>query len=299
MSVVTVGSFDGVHPGHRAVIDEIKRRAEARRAQSVLVTFEPHPLQVVNPQAAPPLLTPGAERLEALATIGVDRVVVLPFDRALAALTPEAFVRDLLLAQLGMRELVIGHDHRFGHGRSGDESTLRELGRRHGFAVDVVQAVGADSAHVSSSRIRRAVAGGDLNSAARLLGRRYTVSGVVVAGAGRGRGLGVPTINLAEVPSRKLLPPDGVYAVQVETRHGRFGGMMNQGARPTFDEAPRTLEAHLFDFAGQLYGQRVRLTWLHRLRDIRRFASAEELVAQLARDGADARAALARVQLEP
>jgi riboflavin kinase/FMN adenylyltransferase len=299
MSVVTVGSFDGVHPGHRAVIDEIRRRAAAARTRCIVVTFEPHPLQVVNPHAAPQLLTPGDERLEALATTGVDRVVVLRFDRALASLPPEDFVARVLLDRLGMTELVIGHDHGFGRGRSGDETTLRALGARHGFSVDVVQAVDAGRTHVSSSRIRRAVAGGDLDTAAMLLGRRYAVSGTVVRGAGRGRTLGVPTINLGGVPPQKLLPPDGVYAVTVESRGGRFGGMMNQGGRPTFSEAPRTLEAHLFDFAGDLYGEQVRLTWLTRLRDVRRFASADDLVAQLAQDGADARAVLARVQQEP
>jgi riboflavin kinase/FMN adenylyltransferase len=299
MSVVTVGSFDGVHPGHRAVIDEIRRRAAAAQTRCIVVTFEPHPLQVVNPHAAPQLLTPGDERLEALATTGVDRVVVLRFDRALASLPPEDFVARVLLDRLGMTELVIGHDHGFGRGRSGDETTLRALGARHGFSVDVVQAVDAGRTHVSSSRIRRAVAGGDLDTAAMLLGRRYAVSGTVVRGAGRGRTLGVPTINLGGVAPQKLLPPDGVYAVTVESRGGRFGGMMNQGGRPTFSEAPRTLEAHLFDFAGDLYGEQVRLTWLTRLRDVRRFASADDLVAQLAQDGADARAVLARVQQEP
>jgi riboflavin kinase/FMN adenylyltransferase len=299
MSVVTVGSFDGVHPGHRAVIDEIRRRAAAAQTRCIVVTFEPHPLQVVNPHAAPQLHTPGDERLEALATTGVDRVVVLRFDRALASLPPEDFVARVLLDRLGMTELVIGHDHGFGRGRSGDETTLRALGARHGFSVDVVQAVDAGRTHVSSSRIRRAVAGGDLDTAAMLLGRRYAVSGTVVRGAGRGRTLGVPTINLGGVAPQKLLPPDGVYAVTVESRGGRFGGMMNQGGRPTFSEAPRTLEAHLFDFVGDLYGEQVRLTWLTRLRDVRRFGSADDLVAQLAQDGADARAVLARVQQEP
>jgi riboflavin kinase/FMN adenylyltransferase len=299
VSVVTVGTFDGVHPGHRAVIEEIGRRAEAARTRSVLVTFEPHPLEVVNPPAAPMRLTPGAERIEVLATTAVDRVVVLRFDRALAALSPEAFVRDVLLRRLDMTALVIGHDHGFGRGRSGDEATLRALGREHGFLVDVVAPVDAGDGHVSSSRIRRAVAGGDLDTAATLLGRRYGVSGVVERGAGRGRALGVPTINVGRIPGRKLLPPDGVYAVAVETRRGRFGGMMNQGGRPTFGDEARTLEAHLFDFAGDLYGEPVRLTWMARLRDVRRFDSAADLVAQLAQDRANARAVLARTAQEP
>ena len=169
-STVTVGSFDGVHRGHRAVLDEITLRARAHGRQSVLVTFTPHPLEVVNPAAAPPLLTAGDERLEVLAQTGIDRVLMLRFDRRLAAMTPREFVREVLLDRCGMRELVIGYDHGFGRGRSGDAETLRALGAELGFAVDVVAPVDAGGQQVSSSRIRRAVAGGDLTLAARLLG---------------------------------------------------------------------------------------------------------------------------------
>jgi riboflavin kinase/FMN adenylyltransferase len=291
-SVVTIGTFDGVHIGHRAVLAEITRRAERSGRASAVVTFEPHPLEVVNPAAAPPLLSPGDERLEALAETSVDHVMVLRFTPALAALSPEEFVHRVLLRQLGMRELVIGHDHGFGRNRSGDVGTLRALGSELGFDVDVVAAVGAGDLQVSSSRIRRAVAGGDLDTAALMLGRRYSVSALVSHGAGRGAGLGVPTANLAGIPSRKLLPPDGVYAVVVETRGGVWGGMLNQGGRPTFAEEGRTLEAHLFGFSGSLYGERVRLSWVRRLRDTRAFARREDLVSQLARDRADALAAL-------
>ena len=291
-SVVTIGTFDGVHIGHRAVLAEITRRAARSGRASAVVTFEPHPLEVVNPAAAPPLLSPGDERLEALAETSVDHVLVLRFTPALAALTPDEFVHRVLLQQLGMRELVIGHDHGFGRNRSGDVGTLRQLGAQLGFEVDVVDAVGAGDKQVSSSRIRRAVAGGDLDTAARMLGRRYAVSGTVSHGAGRGGSLGVPTANLAGLPARKLLPPDGVYAVVVETRRGAFGGMLNQGGRPTFAEQGRTLEAHLFGFNGSLYGERVRVSWVVRLRDTRAFASREDLISQLARDRANALAAL-------
>jgi riboflavin kinase/FMN adenylyltransferase len=292
--VVTVGTFDGVHLGHRAVIEEIAARAKATGRRSVLVTFDPHPLEVVNPQAAPPLLTTAAERREVLAETPLDWLVVLRFDRQMAAMSPEEFVREVLLARCGMRELVIGWDHGFGRGRSGDVETLRVLGGQCGFAVDVVGPVDAHGQHVSSTLVRRAVAGGDLATAARLLGRPYSVSGAVVRGAGRGRTLGVPTINLGEVPPRKLLPPDGVYAVRVEWRGGTAGGMMNQGGRPTFDEAARTLEAHLFGVDQDLYGEWVRLSWVRKLRDVARFASAEALRAQLDRDQAAAMDALAQ-----
>lgn len=291
-SIVTVGSFDGVHRGHRAVLAEIARRARVLERQSVLVTFTPHPLAVVNPAAAPPLLTAGDERLEVLAQTGVDRVLMLRFDRRVAAMTPREFVRDILLARCDMRELVIGYDHGFGRGRSGDADTLRALGAELGFAVDVVGPVEAGGQQVSSSRIRRAVAGGDLQLAARLLGRPYTVHGRVEPGAARGRQLGAPTINLGGIPAEKLLPPDGVYAVRVEWRGGTADGMMNQGGRPTFGEAGRTLEANLFGVDRDLYGEHVRLAWIGRIRDVRRFDSAEALKEQLMRDRSAAEAIL-------
>jgi riboflavin kinase/FMN adenylyltransferase len=291
-ATVTVGSFDGVHLGHQAVLREIDRRARTAGRASVLVTFDPHPLEVVNPDAAPPLLTTGPERLEILAQSPLDYVVILRFDRHLAGLTPESFVREVLLDRCSVRELVIGHDHGFGRGRSGDVDTLRTLGHRLGFAVDVVDAVDIAGQHVSSSRIRRAVTGGDLAGAAAMLGRPYGVVGRVEKGQQRGRLLGVPTINLTELSPRKLLPPDGVYAVRVEWRGGCGGGMMNQGARPTFQDRGRVLEAHIFDFEGDLYGEWVRIEWVERLRDIERFASLDHLKTQLQHDRVRALAAL-------
>jgi riboflavin kinase/FMN adenylyltransferase len=292
-TVVTVGSFDGVHLGHQAVVAEVARRAASTRRASVLVTFEPHPLAVVNPQAAPPLLTTSAERREILAQLPLDYVLLLRFDRRLAGLSPEDFVRDVLLTHCGMQDLVFGYDHGFGRGRSGDVETLRRLGAALGFGVDVVPPVDVGGEPISSGRIRRAVAGGDLRTAARLLGRPYQVSGRVTEGERRGRLLGVPTINLGEVPAEKLLPPDGVYAVWVEWRGGRAGGMMNQGAKPTFDDRRRSIETHLFDFEGDLYGEWVRIEWVERLRDVKRFASAQHLQDQLERDRARAQAVLA------
>ncbi len=292
-STVTVGSFDGVHLGHQAVLREIASRAADAGRSSVLVTFEPHPLEVVNPQAAPPLLTTGPERREILAQTPLDYVFFLRFDRRLAGYSPEQFVQDVLLTRCDMRELVIGHDHGFGRGRSGDVETLRRLGRELRFEVDVVDDVGIGDQHVSSSRIRRAVGGGDLATAARMLGRPYSVSGVVGEGERRGRQIGVPTINLTGVPPQKLLPPDGVYAVLVEWRGGKAGGMMNQGPRPTFEDGRRSLEAHLFDFEGDLYGEWVKIEWVRRLRDVHRFTSVEQLRQQLERDRGLALEALA------
>lgn len=287
-TVVTVGSFDGVHTGHVAVLREIAARAEAAGRASVLVTFEPHPMEVVNPAAAPLLLTTPVERREILAQSELDYAVILRFDERLRALAPEAFVR-LLRDRLRLRELVIGEDHGFGRGRAGDMAMLKVLGSRFGFAVDVVPPVRDPVAGiVSSSRIRTAIAHGDLGLARRMLGRPFTLTGVVVPGARRGRSIGVPTVNLP-VPPRKALPPDGVYAVWVEWPRGRSGGMLNQGTRPTVGDLARTLEAHLFDFDGDLYGAWVRIEWVERIRDTRRFESLDALKAQLADDARTAR----------
>jgi len=292
-TVVTVGSFDGVHRGHEAVLREIATRARAAGRHSVLVTFAPHPMAVVNPAAAPQLLTTGPERLEILAQTGLDYAVLLHFDRALAAMPPEQFVREILVHGCGMRELVIGHDHGFGRGRQGDVELLGRLGAELGFAVDVVPALEVDGHAVSSTQVRRAVAGGDLALAARLLGRPYFATGQVVPGDGRGRTLGFATANLSGIPARKLLPPDGVYAVRVEWRGGRADGMMNQGGKPTFRQAGRSLEVHLLDYAGSLYGEWLKVEWVARLRDVRRFPSLDALRAQLDCDRSSARAALA------
>jgi riboflavin kinase/FMN adenylyltransferase len=257
----------------------------------VLVTFEPHPLAIVNPQAAPPLLTLPEERHEILAQSDLDLLAVLEFTRELSQYSPEQFV-ELLLQRFDMRELVIGYDHGFGRGRAGDVDLLRQLGAARGFGVDVVEAVTVDGRTVSSTGVRRAVAGGDLSLAERFLGRRYSLLSQVVRGAGRGREIGYRTINLTPPDARKLLPPEGVYAVWVEWPVGAAGGMMHQGPRPTFGEPERSLEIHLLDTSVDLYGTHVKVSWVERLRDVMRFPSAEALKAQLGKDFSAARAAL-------
>jgi riboflavin kinase/FMN adenylyltransferase len=289
--VITVGTFDGVHLGHQRVVEEIVGRARQADRRSILVTFEPHPLEVVNPQAAPKLLTLGQERREILAQSELDAVVFLQFTRELSQTSPEEFVR-LLVDRFDLRELVIGYDHGFGKGRAGDARLLERLGARLGFDVDVVAEVDLDERPVSSTLVRRAVAGGDLDRARKLLGRAYSMTAAVVRGAGRGRNLGFRTINLALDNPRKLLPPDGVYAVRVEWAAGASGGMMHLGPRPTFSEDVRSLEIHLFDWEGELYGQQVKAWWVKRLRDVKRFSSPQELQQQLTLDLSNASAAL-------
>jgi riboflavin kinase/FMN adenylyltransferase len=292
-TVVTVGTFDGVHLGHREVFRRLNAHARAAGMRSVLVTFDPHPLEIVNPTVAPRLLTVGDEKLEALATCELDYVVVLPFTPMLATYTAEQFVKAVLIDRVRMRELLIGHDHGLGRNRAGNVEVLRALARPYGFTLDVIDPIGVDERHPhSSSAIRRAVAGGDLARAAKGLGRDYSISGVVERGAGRGRTLGFRTLNLAPVSPRKLLPPEGVYAVRVATPSGAFGGMMNLGPRPTFNDPIPKVEAHLFDVDVDLYGASIRVELIERLRETRKFESKEALMAQLERDERSARAVL-------
>jgi riboflavin kinase/FMN adenylyltransferase len=300
-TVATVGTFDGIHRGHQAVLDDVVRRARARGLVSLLVTFDPHPLEVVNPSAAPRLLTlPDEKRVQA-AGRGVERIELLAFTPELARLGPEEFVRDVLRARFAMQTLVLGYDHGFGRGRTGDIELVRRLASQDGFAMEVVTAVTDAGQTISSSLIRTAVAHGDLASAERWLGRRYSLRAAVERGAGRGRTIGVPTINLTPPDPRKLLPPDGVYAVRVEIpgqratgNVQRYGGMMNQGPRPTFGVQARGLEIHLFDFSGDLFGQVVTVEWVRRLRDVQTFPSRQALVDQIERDAVAARAILNR-----
>ena len=284
-TVVTVGTFDGVHLGHIDVIRRLVDRAKEVGAPSLLLSFDPHPLEVVNPAAAPLLLTTTEEKLEVVAETGVDYFAIMPFTHELASYGAEDFVELVLRRRFRMKELLIGHDHGFGHRRAGNVTVLKELGQRDGFAVDVVDAVSAgDGQHVSSTSIRRAVAGGDLDRAAQGLGRRYSISGTVVAGNSRGRQLGFATINLSTPSPRKLLPPEGVYSVMVQTPAGQFGGMMNLGPRPTFGDMERSIEAHLFDVDRDFYRNRVRVDFVSFLRDTKKFGSPDELIAQLGKD---------------
>ncbi len=293
-TVTTVGTFDGVHRGHQQVLARLAERATATGWKSLVVTFEPHPLEVVNPAAARPLLSVGLEKFEVLAESGIDYVAVLPFTTALSQYGPDQFIDHVLRARFRMREMISGYDNGFGRGRSGDVETIRAMGARRGFRVEVVPPTTMDDGRpVSSTSIRRAIAGGDLRAAEQELGRPYSVSGHVSAGDRRGRTLGYPTINIPLPPPRKLLPPEGVYAVRVQTPAGPRGGMLNLGPRPTFADPRVTIEAHLFDTGGDLYGAYVRIEFVAWLRETRAFDGVEALRAQLARDDAAARRALA------
>jgi riboflavin kinase / FMN adenylyltransferase len=294
-SVVTVGTFDGVHVGHGEVLREITRRAARSGRRAVLVTFEPHPLRVIRPSDAPPLLTTLEEKQSLIAAAGVDVMVLLEFTPTLQAYSARRFVTSILLERMGMGELVMGYDHGFGRGREGSVETLRELGGELGFGVDVVQAVLVDGEPVSSTRVRALLGEGDVQRAARLLGRAYSLGGLVVRGEQRGRLLGFPTANLRLDDTEKLLPREGIYAAYGRIDGGeRLPGLLHLGPRPTFPGASATVELHLLDWSGDLYGRELRVELCSRLRDVVAYSSAEELVAQMHRDADAGREILAR-----
>jgi len=294
-SVLTTGTFDGVHLGHQEILRYLVQRADEIDGVPTVVSFDPHPREVLG-SGHVPLLTTLDERAELLEAIGIERFVVLPFTRDLSLLDPDAYVEDVLIGQVGLREIVIGYDHRFGKGRAGDRSTLERLGAQHGFSVDVIPEHIEAGTTVSSSLIRRQLEDeGAAAEAARLLGRPYMLAGTVVAGDQRGRTIGFPTANVQLDDVRKLVPRVGVYAVQAELASGDgYDGMMNVGVRPTFEtDGGVTVEVHLFGFDGDLYGRTLRVSVLERLRDELKFSGVEALVAQLHEDRRQAERVLA------
>lgn len=291
--VVALGMFDGVHVGHRAVIGRAVARAAEEGLVSAVVTFDRHPLSVVDPARAPRLLTPLEERLSLIAALGPDEAVVLPFDGALAALPAESFCRDLLHSRLQARAVVVGENFRFGAGAAGDPEALRRWGEGLGLAVEAVPLVTHGGQPISSSRIRRLLARGALEEVRAILGRPPAAEGVVVGGDRRGRRLGVPTANI-DVEAHRVFPGRGVYLAAAEVGGAWYRAAVNIGHAPTFraagdESAHLVVEAHLLDFGGDLYGRRLRLEFLHKLRDERRFDDVAALVAQLQEDIRQAR----------
>ena len=282
--VATVGTFDGVHVGHQAVVQEIVNRARSRGGRSVLVTFDPHPLRVVAPARAPKLLTTPGEKKRLLAETGLDYAVFLAFTPALKELSPQRFVQEVLLNGLGMTELVIGHDHGFGKGRAGDADVLRSIAAKGRFALEVTPPVRAGEAAVSSSFVRQALAAGRLAEANRALGRPYSLAGTVVRGHGRGREMGFPTANLRLSGPDKLVPAPGIYACWTEVAGRRLMGALHVGPRPVFPGAGESVEVHLLDFDGDVYGRRAELELAAFLRPVRDYRSPVDLAAQIAED---------------
>jgi riboflavin kinase / FMN adenylyltransferase len=290
--VLTLGNFDGVHLGHRAIVQRAVSEARAAGGQVVVLTFHPHPVTVLAPERSPPLLQSLRDRLALLRDLGADVTVVQRFTPRFAALEPEAFVREFLGTHLELLHVVVGHNVSFGRGRAGTVETLRALGPRLGFAVDAVGPVTVGEEQVSSTALRRMIAAGDVRSAQALLGRRFMLRGRVVRGEQRGRTLGFPTANLHRRPDL-LLPADGVYAVCARLDGRAYPAVLNIGMRPTFGTLQRTVEAHLLDFDQPLYGRWLVLELVDRLRGEQRFAGPEALRQAIAADVTRAREVLA------
>ncbi len=290
-SVLTLGNFDGTHLGHRAIVESAVRRAAALRADTVALTFEPHPVAVLAPGRAPPMIQTLHDRLASLRDLGVEVTVLQRFTLAFAQLDPESFVRDFLLRHVELAHVVVGYNVNFGRARAGTAETLAALGTRLGFGVDVVGPVRApdDDQDVSSTRLRALLGAGDMRGARRLLGRPHALRGRVVVGDRRGRTLGFPTANL-HVRTGLLLPPDGVYAVRADAGAARpLPGVLNIGMRPTFGGRRRTIEVHLLDFDADLYGRWMTVRLIERLRGEAAFSGPAALRAAIAADVARAR----------
>lgn len=290
-AVVTTGTFDGVHVGHRKILQRIQELALGCGGESVLVTFDPHPRLVLFPDDNDlRLLSTLDEKLRLLEAMGLDHVVVVPFDRAFSRLTAMQYVKDFLVDQLGVHQLVIGYDHHFGRNREGHIGQLRDFGKSFGFSVEEIPAQDIDDVKVSSTKIRNALLEGDVETAETFLTYPYALEGVVGHGEKKGQGLGYPTANIHVSNPYKLIPARGVYAVRAKTAFGSAYGMMNIGVRPTVSDGnTETLEVHLLDYAGNLYGTHLQVEFVRRLRPEVRFGSAQELQLQLAKDAQETR----------
>jgi riboflavin kinase/FMN adenylyltransferase len=290
--VVALGNFDGVHLGHQAIFQQVVTRAQDIGGTSMVFTFEPHPLQVLAPEKAPPLLTTFDQKMGLIAAQGIEVGLRVPFTQAFACQQPTDFIREVLCQTIGVHDLVVGYDFRFGHRRAGTTALLQEQAAAFGYRVTVVPAITQAGTVVSSSNIRRLLQQGQVETAARLLGHYYAIAGPVVEGFRRGAALGFPTANVE--PINAVVPHTGVYAVRVAWDHQRYLGVANIGYKPTFGGQTLSVEAHLFDFAADLYGVTIQIEFVKRIRDERKFASVEALAAQIACDVQRARVIHAR-----
>ena len=283
---LTFGVFDGVHIAHQIVIGKVVDKAKALGVDGVLISFDPHPAFSIS-GSAPPALTTVTKKIELVKALGIDRVIMEDFNERFSQLSPEEFVRDVLIDRFHVQEVVVGYDCAFGKNRAGDKLLLKKLGEKYGFAVDAVGPYRLDGDIVSSTRIRAAILRANLDLAGRLLGRPYSVSGLVVPGKGIGRKVGYATANLQL--QNQVLPPLGVYAVQVDLDDNHFDGILNMGSQPTFGLNDFQVEVHLLDFDGDLYGKSVEVAFVEKIRDEKAFSGLEELANQIKKDEVVAR----------
>ncbi len=288
--VITVGSFDGLHIGHLKILDELKRIKNSVGAEGVLLTFEPHPRQVVSKDFGLKILTSLDEKKILLEKAGIDSLIIQNFTREFSEMTSDEFIKKVLVDDIGVSHIVVGHDHKFGRDRLGNDEKLKELGKKYGFEVTSVPAKTIDGEIISSSVIRKALIEGDIDKANLFFGRSYSFCGLVVKGAQRGRTLGFPTANIQLDDARKAIPKRGVYAVTCSCRGEVLNGIMNIGMRPTFeDKTELVIEVNLFDFNKDIYGEKVSIDFIKRLRDEKKFASKEELIHQIELDKKEAK----------
>ena len=288
-TILTIGNFDGVHKGHLKLFNKTIERALVTEGLSAVMTFDPHPVKVMKPGNGPPLITPIEQKLRLIQEAGIEVIFCLPFTPEFASQEAQDFVKTILVEKIGIKELVVGYDYTFGHNRQGDTNLLQEMGEEIGFRVHVVEPVYIENTLVSSTSIRRYIQEGHLAKAKMLLGRNYQVSGTVVKGQNRGgRLLGFPTANLQLVD--ELIPKGGVYAVTVALNGETYFGVSNIGYNPTFGQNALSIETHLLDFSGDLLGRIIKINFIMRLRDEKKFSGVEELVAQIKLDIKQAKA---------
>jgi riboflavin kinase/FMN adenylyltransferase len=283
-SVITIGAFDGIHTGHRRILSDVVLLAGGLGVKGVAVTFQPHPMSVIQPPEAPSLLTSMEEKVKLIEEVGLDETVILGFTPNLAHRSAEWFVEKVLLDRLNMKRLVIGYDFRFGRAREGDASYLETLGERAGFGVDIVPPVSYLGHPVSSTRVRTALVRGDVRSVKKMLGREYSFTGRVVRGEGRGKTLDYPTANLEPIDPRKMLPSRGIYAVRVRTGAGQAPGALYVGTKPTYGGGPESVEVHIMGARRNLYGKKLGVAFVQRIRDDMRFDSEAALKKAIGRD---------------
>ncbi len=293
-SILAIGNFDGIHLGHQAILRGVVGRARTTKAVSTALTFDPPPLKVLRPELAPLRLSTNEQRLTWFAANGLEAAVVLPFTLELSQLSPEAFVEDILVKQLSLRAILVGENFRFGHRHAGNVRLLDELGRKHGFEVEIVPPVEFRGEIVSSTVLRREIGAGDVSHAARLLGRPFVLTGSVVPGSRTGRRFTFPTLNI--VPEQEVWPARGVYVTETKFGATSFHSVTNIGNRPTFNGAGLTVETHLLGFSGTETPHRIKIRFWKRLREEKKFSGPEELRAQIARDIVHAEAFFGRLR---